>query len=957
MLRRHVVSQLQRLCYLFTLNPTLQMKNCYWLCLLFALLPTAPLCAQRVLVDFGRAVETTASPDIFAQHWNNMPEPAIQTNSAIVDDTGAATGFTVAVTDAFAAVSTNSIGGEPIYVPNATGDFAYVDKNNNNTAAILISGLSTARVYDFKFFVSSNRTLPQVFLTDYTVTGATTETVSLEAILNRDRVAAVSGMAPDGLGQITIVITPNAASTQYGAIGVLEFAGRDPADPVPPDPQPAVWSNAGQTPNPPAGVNPQNPSGLTALVFETADAFGGHAGAGESLRRAGFHVIPLPLNAPPFVAANAPATDADLILFGSFASQDGRYATYMTAYGGMLDDYVARGGLLVQLAQADQTEAIPPFLPGSHSASRVDTDFSEAFVLSPAHPLISGFPVNGAGKIFYTQPHMPAHVDDVVWEAFSSFNGFEVILAGDDRARFPGLMEGAVGSGRLLLAAMAPDKIINGSTGVLQSDPLYSTFNQKFFENLYIHTRKVRDQEAPPLIITPPPGDIQIEEGAWAIALLPDTQYYSQSRPGIFSAQTAWLRENAGRFNIRFALHLGDITNVNSQPEWKAARESMALLDGHIPYALVPGNHDYGPGGNASTRVTFLNDYFLFNDYSARPNFGGAMSDGRLDNTYHLFDAGGYQWIVLCLEWGPTDGTIAWAHSVLDQHPNRKAILVTHAYMNNNDLRYDHLDTLNPQEYNPHEYATPGPVNDGEELWQELVKQRNFVLTVNGHVLGDGTGYRSDPNNAGQNVHQMLVNYQFLAPLGGNGYLRLLIVRPNGTVQVKSFSPIYNDFLVTADQEFTFDFEWYAPADANTNGQPDYFDDTLDSDNDGIDNKTEFVTLRSNPFHADSDGDGLSDAIENSIGTDPSVSNRSTADPIFQNAALLGYLRKDQLIDVALGQLGLEPEAGNFKLRLQPESSPDLGTTPFQPVGNPIEWTLPAGDKSFLRVRGSKTTP
>jgi 3',5'-cyclic AMP phosphodiesterase CpdA len=380
----------------------------------------------------------------------------------------------------------------------------------------------------------------------------------------------------------------------------------------------------------------------------------------------------------------------------------------------------------------------------------------------------------------------------------------------------------------------------------------------------------------------------------------------------------------------------------------------MALLDGHIPYAFVAGNHDYGPGGNASTRDTFLNDYFLFNDYSARPNFGGAMTAGKLDNTFHLFEAGGYQWIVICLEWGPPDANIAWAHSILAQHPNRKAILVTHAYMNNNDLRYDHNDTVNPQEYNPHLYATPGPVNDGEELWQELVRQRNFVLAVNGHVLGDGTGYRTDLNDAGQNVHQMLVNYQFLAPLGGNGFLRLLIVQPDGTVQVKSFSPVYNEFLVTADQEFQFNFEWYAPPDANTNGQPDFFDDTLDSDGDGLDNKTEFVSLRSNPFHTDSDGDGLTDAIERAIGTSLSVSDRSTADPILQNAGLLGYLKKDQIVDVALGQLGIEPAGGNFKLRLQPESSPDLGVSPFQPVGSPVDWILPATDKAFMRVRGSK---
>ena len=61
--------------------------------------------------------------------------------------------------------------------------------------------------------------------------------------------------------------------------------------------------------------------------------------------------------------------------------------------------------------------------------------------------------------------------------------------------------------------------------------------------------------------------------------------------------------------------------------------------------------------------------------------------------------------------------------------------------------------------------------------------------------------------------------------------------------------------------------------------------------------------------------------------------------------------------DLNLGQLLIQPEAGNFKLSLQPEMTQDLGTTPFAPVGEPVEWTVPAaGDKAFLRVRGNQAT-
>src|SRR5690606_32763068 len=167
------------------------------------------------------------------------------------------------------------------------------------------------------------------------------------------------------------------------------------------------------------------------------------------------------------------------------------------------------------------------------------------------------------------------------------------------------------------------------------------------------------------------------------------------------------------------------------------------------PYAMAPGNHDYGPSGDASTRDSLYQEWFPFADAARMPSFGGAHEIGKLDNTYHLFEAGGYAWIAVMLEWGPRDEVVAWADEVMAQHPDRLGILVTHAYLNNNDRRYDHTDAEHPQHYNPHAYPTPGGVNDGEELWQKLVRRHRFVMTLNGHVLGDGTGYLASTNDQG----------------------------------------------------------------------------------------------------------------------------------------------------------------------------------------------------------------
>ena len=146
---------------------------------------------------------------------------------------------------------------------------------------------------------------------------------------------------------------------------------------------------------------------------------------------------------------------------------------------------------------------------------------------------------------------------------------------------------------------------------------------------------------------------------------------------------------------------------------------------------------------------------------------------------------------------------VAWADGVMQQHPDRYGIMITHAYLNNDDFRYDRQKTCQMQAFNPHRYGTPGTVNDGEELWQKLVRKHAFVMTLNGHVLGDGTGYLASVTDKGNTCHQMLSNYQF-RQLGGEGYMRLLEFQGDGkTVKVYSYSPLYDSFLPDADQNLT----------------------------------------------------------------------------------------------------------------------------------------------------------
>jgi uncharacterized repeat protein (TIGR02543 family) len=295
--------------------------------------------------------------------------------------------------------------------------------------------------------------------------------------------------------------------------------------------------------------------------------------------------------------------------------------------------------------------------------------------------------------------------------------------------------------------------------------------------------------------------------GSWTLVVLPDTQIYSESYPELFKDQTRWIVANRDRYNIKYVLQLGDIVNVpTALTQWTNARAAISLMDGFVPYALATGNHDHGTTGVASDRTTVVNNYFPVSNFTNWPTFGGTWQTNRIENSYHLFSADGVDWLIISLEWGPRNSPIVWANQIVTNYPDRKAILITHAYTYFDDTRYDWAAKGSAQQWSPHAYGTandPDGTNDGEELWQKLVKiHPNFVMVFNGHVLNDGLGRLNSTNDFGNVVHQMLVNYQMKA-LGGEAFLRLVEFLPDGkTVQVKAYSPLYGTYKTDSQNQF-----------------------------------------------------------------------------------------------------------------------------------------------------------
>jgi hypothetical protein len=284
-------------------------------------------------------------------------------------------------------------------------------------------------------------------------------------------------------------------------------------------------------------------------------------------------------------------------------------------------------------------------------------------------------------------------------------------------------------------------------------------------------------------------------EGSSTLVVLPDTEVYAQKRPETFEAQTRWVATNVTARRIELLLHVGDIVHDDVEAQWQVARRSLRPLDGKVPYALVLGNHDYS-GPDRSTR---FNEFFPIAEMRKQPTFGGVHLEGRLENSYHLVRLAGRDWIVLALEFGPRDEVVAWANRILEEHPDRLGILVTHAYLFRENARYDH--TLGrSQRASPHGWG-----NDGEQLWQKLVRRHAGIrLVFSGHVATGGTGYLASTGDHGNTVHQIMADYESLRG-GGSGYLRLVEFLPGGTnVQVRTYSPLLNRHLTDPANQFRF---------------------------------------------------------------------------------------------------------------------------------------------------------
>ncbi len=278
----------------------------------------------------------------------------------------------------------------------------------------------------------------------------------------------------------------------------------------------------------------------------------------------------------------------------------------------------------------------------------------------------------------------------------------------------------------------------------------------------------------------------------FTLAVLPDTQYYSQNNNNelqVFDSQTQWIVDNRTPWNIVYTTHLGDLVETwNDTTQWANANEAITRMEtGLMPFGLSLGNHDMS-GATLHDDSTYFNNTFPYTRFEGRSYYGGHYGTNN-DNNYGLFSSGGLDFIIIDIEWNNNpDGTptavLQWAHDLLAlQYPSRRGIIVFHGLLNETD--------------------SSRLSSDAQIIYNYLKDRPNLFLMLGGHT--DDEAYLTLSNNT-YTVYAIQSDYQG-QPNGGNGWMRLMKFLPSANqIQVYTYSPYTGGFWIDEANQFNLTY-------------------------------------------------------------------------------------------------------------------------------------------------------
>ena len=319
---------------------------------------------------------------------------------------------------------------------------------------------------------------------------------------------------------------------------------------------------------------------------------------------------------------------------------------------------------------------------------------------------------------------------------------------------------------------------------------------------------------------------------AYSFAVIGDTQYTTRKYPENLPTLYKWIANNVEAKNIKYAIGLGDITDANgvgtdanydkytfipdesdelgggywvidqngTGNEWDVAFHSITILDGHLEYSLIRGNHDIKGTGNG------FNEYFASHDayISQFVEKGGIYGwDGKSEitdaaNTWRTLTVGNVKYIILNLDFGANDDILAWASEVIDREEFKdySVIVNTHGYLYADYTTIDGSDCSAPT-------FVSGTNNNGDDMWLEFVsRHENIKLALCGHIYTNKVPYNQVKGENGNTVTEILVDPQvFDNSLHGLGVVAMFYFSEDGEkIAIEYYSTVRDQYFKTVNQ-------------------------------------------------------------------------------------------------------------------------------------------------------------
>lgn len=268
---------------------------------------------------------------------------------------------------------------------------------------------------------------------------------------------------------------------------------------------------------------------------------------------------------------------------------------------------------------------------------------------------------------------------------------------------------------------------------------------------------------------------------SFTLAILPDTQFYSDYFMYILQAQVDWIVNCRKTLGIDFVAQLGDLTNKNQAFEWARVVNMVdTLLDAGIPMSLVPGNHDLDAEAVYDTFDKYIPPSIYNNLNLLKGNY---PSRSLRNNVIQVFDDNENSIVFIGLEFlYATENTLSiqWLNDTLANYSTSLVIITSHAVV-----------------FDCYAYVTT--------IIADVIRTHcNVILATGGHWFscdGEATFFMTD--GCGKKIPVIISNYQSRSR-GGDGWLRYYDFNDNFTSMCAyTYSPVLWEYELDANSYFS----------------------------------------------------------------------------------------------------------------------------------------------------------